>query len=487
MEWGINLKSRFFKGITFRTWLYFSTFAVGILALLWILQISFLKPYYKSNKVNAIKTIVNQVNAVLETNKDITNTTDNIAYSNNVCFAIYTGNYKVALSVKDGIGGVSCYLSENSHASPFQKQELMDFIDQIKASETGEAILELYNEKYGKEVFIYGTKIKNPLTDYYLIIHSEIEPEDYSIKVLQNQFIMVSFLVIIFAAGVSLLISRGMAKPIVKMTSSARGLADGNYNVDFPTSKNSYAEMNDLADALNHATAELSKMDELRRDLIANVSHDIKTPLTMIKAYAEMIQDFSGDDKNKRNEHLDVIITEANHLDRLVIDMLELSKIQSGAMELNVKRFDLAETTTNILKIFEATLKEQKIKLITNFVKPSYVEADEIKIGQVIYNFFNNALKYVGEDKELIVTIEKVGKKYKVSVIDHGIGISEENIPYIWDRYYKIDKNFKRNQESTGLGLAISKGLLMAHNATYGVTSKEGEGSTFWFELPISK
>ena len=441
--------------------------------LLWLLTIGFLRPYYRAVREDELMSIVFQIEEILHSNTDVAQASLNIAYNHNVCFAIYSGDNIVALPLRDGIG-VGCYFH-----NPFNVGE---FIEEIRVSEAGEVIRYLYET----EMLLFGTRVNLPLTDLYLIINSRISPED-SILIIQNLLIFLSFVVVVVAAGISLIISRGMAAPIVKMTNSAKELASGNFNVEFPIYNSSYAEMNELANTLNYATNELSKMDELRRDLIANVSHDIKTPLTMIKAYAEMINDFSGEDKQKRKEHLEVIITEVNHLDRLVVDMLELSQVQSGVLALNIEKIDLVQCTKNILKLFQAKIKEQKIELIINVPAVVYVEADEVKIGQVIYNYVNNALKYVGDDKQLLVSIEIIDKNVRLSVEDHGIGISEENIPFIWDRYYKIDKNFQRNLDGTGLGLAISKGLLIAHNAKFGVNSTLGQGSIFWFELPISK
>ncbi|MBR3006594.1 MAG: HAMP domain-containing histidine kinase, partial [Erysipelotrichaceae bacterium] len=169
-------------------------------------------------------------------------------------------------------------------------------------------------------------------------------------------------------------------------------------------------------------------------------------------------------------------------LNKLVTDMSELSKLQSGVIEINRDNFDLKECVNKVVLLLSQAISEKNIKLILD-LDDCFVYADEIKLSQVIYNFLSNALKYSDADSKITVRIRDSEDKVRLEVIDNGNGISEEALPYIWDRYYKVDKNFNRSVNSTGLGLAIAKAILEAHKAHYGVESKLGEGSTFWFEL----
>jgi len=263
----------------------------------------------------------------------------------------------------------------------------------------------------------------------------------------------------------------------------ATELASGNYDVNF--NGGPFTELDDLASTLNSATEKLSKVDELRKDLIANMSHDIKTPLTMIKAYAEMIQDISGDNPVKRNEHLDVILKEVDYLDHLVTDMSELSKMQSGNFEIKLSQFDLVEEIEDIVFLMQGLCEENSIQMSVSAPEVVLVSADRVKIKQVIYNFVSNAIKHSGSGTSVQIEVTDRDGIVKVMVKDNGPGISEVDLPYIWDRYYKIDKGFRRSSKSTGLGLAISKAILDTHGANYGVLSNEGKGSCFWFELEV--
>ena len=195
-----------------------------------------------------------------------------------------------------------------------------------------------------------------------------------------------------------------------------------------------------------------------------------------------MIKDLSYDDKVKTFEHLDTIIAETDRLNLLVNDILDLSKMQSNIEKLNIEEIDLDKLIKLIIDRFEY-VKDIKIKY--SGIKKSIIKADKKKIEQVIYNLISNALNYVGKDKIIIIKLDKIDNKYRVEVIDHGKGISEEDINLIWDKYYKIDKTHNRDNIGTGLGLSIVKNILEQHKFEYGVISKENKGTTFYFEIKM--
>ena len=260
------------------------------------------------------------------------------------------------------------------------------------------------------------------------------------------------------------------------MTESAERLAQGDFSVTFDSY--GYNEIVALSRSLNYATEEFRKTDALRRDLVANVSHDIKTPLTMIKAYAEMIQDISGDDKEKREKHLQVILDETNHLERLVNDMLTLSKYESNVLTVNETDFNLKDHIDNVVQLFQF----EDFHIDIDVDKMISVKSDEVKMGQVLYNYISNAKKYAGKEKPIHIKVVDLDDKVMITVRDFGGGIKPETLKNIWDRYYKIDKNFSR-KDSTGLGLSIVKAICDACHNEYGVDSIEGEGSSFFYTL----
>ena len=243
-----------------------------------------------------------------------------------------------------------------------------------------------------------------------------------------------------------------------------------------------FREAKDLADTLNYASEELSRSDKMQKELLANISHDLRTPLTMISGYGEVMRDVPGENTP---ENIQIIIDESTRLSELVNDLLDLSKIQTESVKFEKTRVDLTDAIESTLVRYNKLMERDGFTIEFFSDGNAFVEADKIRMLQVIYNLTNNALNYSGEDKYVCVKQEVNDGKVRISITDHGDGIAPEDIAMIWDRYYKVDRVHKRAVVGTGLGLSIVKGILEAHGATYGVESALGYGSTFWFELPI--
>ena len=257
-------------------------------------------------------------------------------------------------------------------------------------------------------------------------------------------------------------------------------MAKGKYDITFPN--NGYREIAELGDTLNYAATELSKTEELRRELIANVSHDLRTPLTMITGYGEVMRDLPGENTP---ENVQIIIDEAKRLTDLVNDMLDISKLQSGTQTLKLERFSLTETIQDTMLRYHKLTEHDGYQISFLYRENVFVTADQLRISQVVYNLINNAIVYTGEDKKIEVSQTVYDDKVRISVTDTGEGIEQDMLPLIWDRYYKVDKTHKRAVVGTGLGLSIVKSTVELHGGTCGVTSQKGVGSTFWFELKI--
>lgn len=474
MEQGINLKFDF-RNIRFKIWLYFITLTVGVLAMIWLFQMVLLGASFTDMKIEQVEAVADEIERSIQTNS-FDYQTQNSAIQNNVCGLVYNAKGNLLFQV-DAIG-VGCLLNENSMTLPIRISEYQIMLDE---SENFEFSLTELNPIIRQDMVIYGRKIKSSFENYYVYLNSPLLPMDSTASILQSQFLVVTILVFIFFTIVSLLISNRISIPIVKMKKSALKLADGDYNVTFDAGE--FTEINDLANTLNTTTIELKKMEELRRDLIANVSHDIKTPLTMIKAYAEMIRDISGKDDYKRDEHLEVILAEVDHLDHLAQDMTQLTQLQSNILSFHFEPFDMTETLRQSLELVDALIKQKGIHAQVFAPDEVMVIGDANRIKQVLINFITNAIKFVGQDKILIFQILTNQDHVRVEIIDHGVGIDEADLPYIWDRYYKIDKHHRRNKTGTGLGLSIARAILKKHDAYFGVISEVGKGSIFWFEL----
>lgn len=322
-----------------------------------------------------------------------------------------------------------------------------------------------------------------PLFTVY--IFSPLYPVKSTIAILRSQLLYITAIAIILAFLIALYLSTRISKPIKNITTSAALMGKGNYGVQFQGGK--YTEIKDLAETLTDASRELEKTDMYQKDLIANVSHDLRTPLTMIKSYAEMIRDLSGDIPEKRDAHLSVIIDETDRLNALVTDMLNMSRMQNRNITLEQTTFDLSATVRSLMPSYDIYNESEGYSIKLVCPGSFFVTADEAKIKQVLTNLISNAIKYCGEDKVIIVKMRKVGKKVRVEVIDHGKGIAPDEISHVWERYYKSSTHHVRTTEGTGLGLSIVKEILSMHRAEYGVNSKVGKGSVFWFELQTVK
>ena len=451
------------RGVRFNTWLIFSVFALIILILLWTLQLSLIKPYYRSAKISSVAQIADNIEQMLYNDESLT-LIETIARDNSLCIQIIDNNLHI--NEYNGIGS-TCYISRK------------DF----NYGEFYNNIVENSNLEYNlvpdsdDEMIVYGRLIRPHLSSYTLLINAIVTPEKAGFVLIQNQFVMLTIIVLALATAASFIISKVIADPFVKMTSSAKKLASGDLDVSFNVENIYLNEFNDLSESLNFATAKLKQIDQLRLDLLANVSHDIKTPLTMILAYTEMISDFSIDNRQMLLEHLEVIESEAKFLDNLVENMLELSMIESGNLVLDKSKFELNALAKSIKGHFNFDVVYEDDGIYN-------VVGDEIKVGQVIYNFINNAINHA-KAKHIIINLRKIDNMVRLSVIDDGVGISKDDIDHIWNRYFRIDKNFHREVSGSGLGLSISKGIILAHDGIINVNSKEGVGSEFYFELYI--
>lgn len=455
-----------------------------MLVLLGFLLVALIKPYYRENRIKMIDTLVSTIENELLVNKPSEASilkTDRLVNNNNVCAIIYNQNGRRVYSA-DSLGEL-CVFDEpiNINGDDLvvydDGTKLVDKLNEYNViSET------LTSPTTDLEMLLYGKKVSINLANYYLLVNAPLELLDSYVDFILKQYLLLSMFIVILALIVSFLLANKITSPIVNMQKQASKLADGDYHVSFKSDKEPYSEINALASTLDDATEKLSKIDELRKDLLANVSHDLRTPITLIRSYAEMIKDISGDDPIKRDQHLDVIIDETEYLTKLINDMQEYSKLQAGFINLNKFNFDIEKSITNVCKLLSGLMKEKNITLKKD-LKSVIVYGDETKISEVIYNYLSNAIKHSDENSTIYVSIRDSVDSLYFEVKDEGDGISEKELPYIWDRYYKIDKNFRRNENSTGLGLAIAKAILEAHGAKYGVVSKVGEGSTFYFEL----
>ncbi len=339
----------------------------------------------------------------------------------------------------------------------------------------------------GDSEYVYGAKLGGFFSGNYLYVGKSLELIETTNGRMNVRVFLISIFLFVLSFAVTGAVAGWLTNPITEMTKKAHQFAEGDFNVDFHGTDYG-SEMVELADALNFARDELSKTDHMQKELIANVSHDFKTPLTMIKGYASMIKEISGNNPEKREKHAQIIVDEADRLTSLVNDVLDLSKISSGIENLKEETFDMSEYLYEVLDRF-AYLRETKgYKFVTEIEDGLYTRADQSKIGQVLYNLIGNAVNYTGEDNTVYVRLKKESDNvFRFSVKDTGKGIKSEELKGIWERYYRSQDTHKRPVQGTGLGLSIVRTILERHRFHFGVRSKEGKGSTFFVLFPLAQ
>lgn len=460
----------------------FVAFIAVVLSLLWVFQIGMLNTFYRSIKIKDIEAAQKNISNHLDS-EDLPSVLKSVANDMQICLTIATeeGNVLYAIDTLPNcsIHGFSTYwlaraytiTNENGGSlvdrTTFSERKRQFFLGEDDSTNQVESVIyaKILTMKSGQNVL--------------LLLNTSISPVDSTVQTLKVQLLWITAIMVVLAVIMALLLAKNLSAPIVKINRSAKVLAQGKYDAVFEVG--GYREIAELAQTLNYAATELSKVERLQRELIANISHDLRTPLTMITGYAEVMRDLPNENTP---ENIQIIIDEAKRLTTLVNDVLDISKLQSGALPFNAEVFNLTQSIREILTRYS---KLTEYRILFQAQQDVYVCGDSLKLSQVVYNLINNALTYIGEDKTVIIRQTLLPgqlQRVRIEVIDTGEGIEESKLTDIWDRYYKVDKNHKRAAVGTGLGLHIVKTVLDMHQgSSYGVKSCVGQGSTFWFEL----
>lgn len=489
-------KPRRHWGVRPRLFLALASLTLLCVAVLWFFQIRMLSYFYEREKFSEIQEIAANLAEQLD-NENFASQVKANAEDYGVCIRVFSieddpmdSGKKIATPVVEAEGNGGCVV----HHLP--SEQLSAIYDGAKAQGgVYDRRMELQKDLIAEDepfrvpgfhrhgTFINAIHARLLSVDgqeYLMILDTQLTPVDAVVNTLEVQFVWIMLALLAAALLVAFLTSRMIARPLTNITEKAKSLAAGNYEPDF--SGQGYREVQELAEALNFAAAEIGTTDRLQKELIANISHDLRTPLTMIKGYGEMMRDIPGENSP---ENVQAIIDETTRLSELVSDLMDLSKLQSGIQKPNATLFDLTETVRDTMQRYDTLIRHEGYSIEFHAAGEAYVMADRTMILQVIYNLINNAVNYAGESKRVLV-IENVREdRVRLSVADDGEGIAPEKIPEIWDRYYRVDKVHKRAVMGTGLGLSIVKSILENHGATYGVDSAVGVGSVFWFELPL--
>ena len=318
-------------------------------------------------------------------------------------------------------------------------------------------------------------------TPAVLLLSAQITPVNATTSALRLQLIVITALILVFALLLAWLISRRISRPIIETNTAAKSLSRAQY--ERPPHAAAYREIAELNTTLAQAAEDLGQVEALQHELIANISHDLRTPLTMIGGYAEVMRDLPNENTP---ENMQIIIDETQRLSSLVNELLDFSRMQTGSITLNPTDFCLTETVQAIVGRIGSMVAKDGYQIVFTPADAQFVTADAPRIEQVVYNLIGNALTYTGADKTVTLTQTLRGRSVRIEVRDTGKGIAKDELPLIWNRYYRTKETHKRAIIGSGLGLNIVRSILEMHGVPYGVDSEEGKGTAFWFELPLA-
>lgn len=464
--------------IKWRIFIYLIGFCMLLLGLLWVFQIIFLDQFYKSIKTLEIRRDASAISSYVG-NDQWDQLSAAISHRDDLYVEVWAVDYGTIIVTGNYRDGIQAKMS--------QKEKIALFME---VREKGMSIIKPY---FTEVPHGFRTKINESImysdiitgengNTWMVMVSANISPVSATVNTLRYQIYFISGIMLLLSITIAFVIAKWITRPIDRLNTAAGELGKGNYDVEFRAE--GYQEISQLADTLTQAARELSKTESLRQELIANVSHDLRTPLTLITGYSEMIRDIPGENTA---ENMQVIIDESKRLTTLVNDLLDLSKLQANMTEPQFELVALTRCVRDIITRFARFTEQDQYRITFECDQEIYMWADQNRISQVIYNLLINAITYTGPDKRVTVRQVVSGSRVTIQVTDTGEGIAEENLPYVWDRYFKVEKVHKRAVTGTGLGLSIVKTILNQHpGVEYGVESTLGAGSTFWFSAPVA-
>ena len=457
-----------------------------------------LETYYLYSKVNTLLTVYSKVNAYYSYpvgNVDIELELEKIAINNNFDIVVKTNDdisiYSSDKNFLDTLGQIT-YLEKdtNSNNMLYSKGNV-----QIKT---------VQDSKTASNIALLVAKLDN---GYKLYIRMSVASIQDSVKISNNFLFLIGSAIILIGGVVVFIISNKYTRPILELNNIVRRMANLDFSKKY-VETDSDDEINNLGKSVNIVSQKLertikelrktnielerdieqkSRIDEMRKQFISDVSHELKTPIALIQGYAEGLAENVTSDEESRKFYVEVIQDEANRMDTLVKQLLELMKLEYGKREFNNARFDITELIGEVIRKTSVMRENQNIAIKYEVTEPVYVYADEFYIEQVITNYITNAIKHVAEvngNKCIEIKVEKHEDKARIKVYNTGEKISEEDLNRIWQRFYKIDTSRNREKGGSGIGLSLVKAIMNNYGNNFGAYNKEN-GIEFFFELDL--
>ena len=484
--WDINLKRKT-RNFQSRLLGYFMFFTAVIFAVLWLLQTVFLQSFYNGMLVKNTIAVADRIASKSDTS-DINEYIDQLSRDNSILVFVTDTQSNILYSSDEYKNGHIMKNKELNIAKADLRAEhghyrelpenYDEFLSELVSSENSEAELltdEMYI--YGRYISFYGCE-----GDAVLYIGTTLNAVGSTARIIRVQLLWVTLLSVVIGLVLAWFMSRSFSRPVAQLTEKAHKLADKESDISFR--EGFCSELDELNDTLDNTAEKLRRSQEFQNELLANVSHDLRTPLTMIKGYAEMIRDISREDEKQCAEDVAVIVEETDRLTALVNEILEYSELQMTDAELVMSDVDLSEAVSAVADSFENLYSKDGFRFECDIAEDIRICGNVSRLKRAVYNLMDNAVRHAGEDKWIGVTLRSEDNKAVIEISDHGEGIAPEELERIWDRYYT--KRQRQGKGVSGLGLAIVKQTVMLHNGECRAESEIGKGSTFRIVLGLS-
>ncbi len=487
-----------FKSVRFK--LFFTMCVVILVIILSLVLINsiVLENFYIYSKTATIKQVYQKVNDYYNTentNVDLETELKKIAYKNNFDILIKTDtNLIIFTSDREFLS--STYILKD--INEIKSKSIEENETKINVKVTTD---EVNNVSY---MFLTGILDNG----YVLYIRMPISPIEESVKISNTVLLMIGGITLVVAGIIASFISRKFTNPILQLNDIANKMSKLDFSKKYRIT-DTEDEINELGRSINTMSDKLestikelqknnielekdieekSKIDEMRKQFISDVSHELKTPIALIQGYAEGLIENVNSDEESRKFYAEVILDETNKMDKLVKQLLELMKLEYGKREFDNEKFNINELINEVLRKCSVMINEKNIKVYFENKEPIYVYADEFYMDQIITNYLTNAIKHAEEvekETKIEIKVEKVSNKIRVSVFNTGENIPEEDLQRIWGRFYKLDSSRNRQDGGSGIGLALVKAIMNNYQNEYGVENKKN-GVEFYFDMDIS-
>ena len=488
-----------FKSVRFK--LFFTMCVVILVIILSLILINsiVLENFYIYSKTATIKQVYQKVNNYYNTdnpNVDLETELKKIAYKNNFDILIKTDtNLIIFTSDREFLS--STYILRD--IKEIKSKSIEDNEAKINVKVTTD---EVNNVSY---MLLTGILDNG----YVLYIRMPISPIEESVKISNTVLLMIGGITLVVAGIIASFISKKFTNPILQLNDIANKMAKLDFSKKYRIT-DTEDEINELGRSINTMSDKLeltikelqknnielekdieekSKIDEMIKQFISDVSHELKTPIALIQGYAEGLIENVNSDEESRKFYAEVILDETNKMDKLVKQLLELMKLEYGKREFDNEKFNINELINEVLRKCSVMINEKNINVFFENNEPTYVYADEFYIDQIITNYLTNAIKHaeeVNKETKIEIKVENVKNKIRVSVFNTGENIPEEDLQRIWGRFYKIDSSRNRQDGGSGIGLALVKAIMNNYQNEYGVENKKN-GVEFYFDMDIAE